>query len=273
MAIDLERGIAAATTTERRFPQTGERLGKPVVYTWLLAGSLFLGSPATAQPLTAIADSGRAETHPAFKLTHYIVPAVLMTGGLLTQGTISQRVRDRVIDQYPNFTTHADDVGQFAPTVAVLGLGAAGVKGRHAFGDQIALTVLSHGLAQTVTQVLKRTVAYPRPDGVGNDAFPSGHTTFAFTGAALLAHEYGGQSAWYTVGGYTVATGVGALRVLKNRHWLADVLFGAGVGIGATEAVYQAYPWLKHLVVRRKNVALVPFYNGTSGGAYFLAVF
>lgn len=246
---------------------------KKIGYSWIVLGCLHLSGPVVAQPLATTTDSSRVGQHPAFKPAHYIIPAVLMAGGLLTQGEISWRVHDKVVGQYPNFTSHADDIGQFAPTVAMLGLGAAGLRGRHEFGDQIALTVLSHGLAQTITQVLKRTVAYPRPDGVGNDAFPSGHTTFAFTGAALLAHEYGERSTWYTVGGYTVATGVGAFRVLKNRHWLADVLFGAGVGIGSTEAVYQLYPWLKHLVVRRKNVALVPFYNGVSGGAYFLAVF
>jgi hypothetical protein len=43
--------------------------------------------------------------------------------------------------------------------------------------------------------------------------------------------------------------------------------------MGATEAVYQAYPRLKHLVVRRNNMALAPFYNGTTDGAYFLAAF
>ena len=244
---------------------------RKIVQTGLLLSSLWSSPVVLAQ--RSPVDTLETATHRAFKPANYIVPAVLMTGGLITKGEISQRVHDRVSGQYPNFTSHADDIAQFAPTVVMLGLGVAGVKGRHAFGDQVALTVLSHGLAQTITQVLKITVAYPRPDGVGNDAFPSGHTTFAFTGAALLAHEYGNQSAWYTVGGYTVATGVGAFRLLKNRHWLADVLFGAGVGIGATEAVYQAYPWLKHLVVRRKNVMLVPFYNGTGGGAYLLAVF
>ena len=249
MAINLECGIAAAATKERRFPQTWGRVCKPLLYTWLVAGGLHLGSPATAQPLTAVADSGRTASQPAFKLTHYIVPAVLMAGGLLTQGAISQRVHDRVVDRYPNFTSHADDIGQFAPTVAVLGLGAAGVRGQHDFGNQIALTVLSHGLAQTITQVLKRTVAYPRPDGAGNDAFPSGHTTFAFTGAALLAHEYGDQKCLVHRRGLHRGHGRGRVAGVENRHWLADVLFGAGVGIGATEAVYQAYPWLKHLVM------------------------
>ncbi len=203
----------------------------------------------------------------------YLVPLGLMTAGLLTQGSFSRHVQATVVDRFPGFRSHVDDVGQFVPTLVVLGLGAAGVKGKHHFGDQVVLTLLSHSVAQAITQGLKYSVAYPRPDGMGQESFPSGHTSLAFTGAALLAHEYGGRSGWYSVGGYGAATTVGALRVLKNRHWLADVLFGAGVGIGSTELVYQTYPWLQRVVFHKKNLALVPVYTGYSTGVCLLAVF
>jgi hypothetical protein len=188
MGIDLENKTATAPAVFRLTQKWRLPNGK-LAGVWVLAGCLHLSSPTMAQPLVTAADSNRTPTHPAFKPAHYIVPTLLMAGGLLTQGAISRQVHDRVVGQYPNFTSHTDDIAQFAPTLAVLGLGAAGMKGQHAFGDQIALTALSHGLAQTI-------VAYPRPDGVGRDAFPSGHTTFVFTSAALLAHEYGGQDAW-----------------------------------------------------------------------------
>ncbi|WP_373330917.1 hypothetical protein [Salmonirosea aquatica] len=45
---------------------------------------------------------------------------------------------------------------------------------------------------------------------------------------------------------------MGTLRILNNRHWLADVLFGAGVGIGATEVVYMGYPWVKRKLKRKR---------------------
>ena len=38
-------------------------------------------------------------------------------------------------------------------------------------------------------------------------------------------------SPWYAVGGYAVATFTGVMRVLNNRHWISDVLSGAGIGI------------------------------------------
>ncbi|MBR8837132.1 MAG: phosphatase PAP2 family protein [Stigonema ocellatum SAG 48.90 = DSM 106950] len=214
-----------------------------------------------------------AATSAVFQPSAYIVPVGLMTAGLITQGAISRHVQSEVVGRYPGFSSHVDDVGQFVPTLAVLGLGALGIKGKHAFGDQVVLTILSHGVAQAITQGLKYTVAYPRPDGVGNESFPSGHTSFAFTGAALLAQEYGERSGWYSVAGYGMATTVGALRVMKNRHWLADVLFSAGVGIGSTELVYQLYPWLRRVVFHKKNMALVPIYTGSSTGVCMMAVF
>jgi membrane-associated phospholipid phosphatase len=89
----------------------------------------------------------------------------------------------------------------------------------------------------------------------------------------VLAHEYGERSGWYTVAGYATATTVAAYRIVQNRHWLADVLFGAGVGIGSTELVYQLYPLLKHATIRRKQTVMMPTYTGSSVGLCLISVF
>ncbi|MCY7349052.1 MAG: phosphatase PAP2 family protein [Cytophagaceae bacterium] len=202
----------------------------------------------------------------------FLAPTVLLVGGLATQGRFSRQVQNQILKRFGIVETKADDFLQFAPTVVMLGLGTAGVRGRHELKDQLVLTILSHGAAQAITRTLKYTVAYPRPDGDGFESFPSGHTTTAFTGAALLAREYNGRSVWFGIGGYGVATTVGALRVLQNRHWLADVLFGAGVGIGATQGVYAIYPWLRRKVFRSRKSVFLPIYNGYSAGVYWVVV-
>lgn len=189
-----------------------------------------------------------------FRIKPLIIPAAMAVSGLVVQGKISRQLQQQVVGNYPDFHTKADNYLLFAPAALSLGLGAAGVKGKHPFGEQVLLAVLA-GLAQGgVTYVLKGITKYPRPDGSTNDAFPSGHTSSAFASATLLHEEYGHRSVWYSVGGYGVATGVGAMRILNNRHWLSDVLFGAGVGIGATEVVYMGYPWVKRKL-QRKNKA------------------
>ena len=237
-----------------------------LVLVWLLPTSVLAQDSVT---IAAPQPSPRPLTvWSGLRARPYIVPLSLVGAGLITQGVISRDFQHQVQARYPGFEVTFDDYAQFAPTAVVLGLGAAGVKGRHGFGDQLALTMLSHVVAQGITQSLKRIVAYPRPDGSSNDAFPSGHTTFAFTGAAVLAHEYGGRSVWYAVGGYATATAVGGLRILNNRHWLADVLTGAGIGIAATELVYQTYPWLKKVVFRRTNAVLLPVYSPQYAGFY-----
>lgn len=193
-------------------------------------------------------------TASTFSVKPLIVPATLGISGLLVQGKISQSLQENVVGRYPGgIQTRLDDYLPYVPMAFSLGLSASGIEGKHPLGEQVLLAFLSTVAAQGFTQSLKLIAKYPRPDGNGNDAFPSGHTTQAFTSATLLHKEYGGRSIWYSVGGYGVATTTGSLRVLNNRHWLSDVLFGAGVGIGATQVVYWGYPWVKQKLKRRRR--------------------
>lgn len=182
-----------------------------------------------------------------------VPPVSFALAGLVTQGKISRSLQKQVVSNYPGFHTSVDDYLPYAPGVISLGLAASGVKGKHNLGDQVILALLSNVVAQGVTQSLKRIVRYPRPNGEDNHSFPSGHTTTAFANATILHEEYGQRSVFYSVGGYATATAVGTMRVLNNKHWLADVLMGAGVGIGATKVLYISYPWMKKTVRKMKH--------------------
>jgi len=48
---------------------------------------------------------------------------------------------------------------------------------------------------------------------------------------------------------YGVASGVGLLRVANNKHYISDVLIGAGIGILSMKAAYwtHQYKWKKHV--------------------------
>lgn len=51
--------------------------------------------------------------------------------------------------------------------------------------------------------------------------------------------EYGlTRSPWFSIAGYGVATATGVMRVLNNRHWISDVMSGAGIGIMSAELGY-----------------------------------
>lgn len=187
-----------------------------------------------------------------------IIPAVTLSmAGLITQGKISRKLNESVVHRYPTFHTNAEEYLVWAPGVVSLGLAASGVKGRHKLGDQLILALVSNIFSQGLAQSMKRIIKYERPNNVDNHSFPSGHTTTAFTNATILQEEYGYRSPLYTIGGYGLATSVGALRILNNEHWLSDVLVGAGIGIATTKLVYLTFPWVQRnylKVVHKKSV-------------------
>ena len=90
-----------------------------------------------------------------------------------------------------------------------------------------------------------------RPDGSNDHSFPSGHTATAFMTATMLTKEYGHKSPWIGIGAYLVATATGLMRMANNKHWLSDVLAGAGIGILSTETGY----YLADLVFKEKGIS------------------
>lgn len=137
------------------------------------------------------------------------------------------------------FNTRIDDYTQFFGPALTTGLKVAGVEGRSDWGRYLASTAMSYVIMGGLVQGIKHTSKEMRPDGSSKNAWPSGHTATAFVGATILHKEYGlTRSPWYSVAGYSVATATGIMRVLNNRHWVSDVLSGAGIGIMSTELGY-----------------------------------
>jgi len=138
-----------------------------------------------------------------------------------------------------NFHTSIDNYTTLLPMALSTGLNVAGVKGRSKFLRYLATAALSYGIMELIVQPVKTMTSEMRPDGSTANSWPSGHTATAFTSATILHKEYGlTRSPWYSVFGYAVATATGTMRVLNNRHWVSDVLSGAGVGIMSTEVAY-----------------------------------
>lgn len=98
---------------------------------------------------------------------------------------------------------------------------------------------MSYAIMAGFVNGIKYTAKEMRPDGSTANSWPSGHTATSFVGATLLHKEYGlTRSPWFSVAGYGVATATGVMRVLNNRHWVSDVMSGAGIGIMSTELGY-----------------------------------
>lgn len=199
-----------------------------------------------------------------------ILPSALVTAGLVirsnshSMGDIAiKRARDRT---FPNFHTKADDYLQFAPLAAMLSLRLSGLKAKHDWKNGVWIAIKSELVMIALVETLKRTTQVRRPDSNARNSFPSGHTAQAFAAAAILHHEFGQRSVWYSVGGYACAATIGAMRILNNRHWASDVLAGAGIGILAVEFVYASHQG----TLLKSDTMIIPSYSPFSGGQIYL---
>ena len=202
------------------------------------------------------------------------VPLFLTAAGLysMSDNDIINKfsVQEERNEWMPAFRYNADDYLQFAPIAMVYGLNVAGVKGKNNFANRTAILLKTELLVVALTYSLKKITAVPRPDTGQPTSFPSGHTAQAFAAATFMAKEYGDQSIWYSIGAYSVATGVGVMRMMNNRHWVSDVLVGAGIGILSTNLVYltHQHKWGKQ---KRKSSGIIvaPTYSQKSFGVFF----
>ncbi len=138
-----------------------------------------------------------------------------------------------------NFHSEIDNYTQFAPFALSTVLNFAGVEGRSDHTRYLASSAMAYAIMAAIVNPIKYSASEMRPDGSTRNSWPSGHTATAFVSATILHKEYGlTRSPWYSVAGYAVATATGVMRVLNNRHWVSDVLSGAGVGIISTELAY-----------------------------------
>lgn len=171
-------------------------------------------------------------------------PAALLgagTFGLCSpwfQRTVNVPVNDYVTGIRRSNNQVLDNTLQYAPLAGVVVLGLF-AESDEDWVDRVLL--LGTGMVAEASMVnsIKYAAHELRPDGSAYNSFPSGHTATAFLGAELVRLEYG----WgYGAAAYAVAAGVGALRVYHSRHWVCDVLAGAGIGILSARIAWWLLP-------------------------------
>ena len=117
--------------------------------------------------------------------------------------------------------------------------GLARLTGHAALGAATERIALSTAVAGVCTLTLKELIGRERPDESStsstvfhpfsrHDAFPSGHSTFAFALASSISAE--SRSRWVPAVLYPVAALTAWSRVRDARHWPSDVVAGAAIG-------------------------------------------
>ena len=203
-----------------------------------------------------------------FSYNKLIAPGVLMGLGLLDaideKNGVNKAVRDCMTDWRGSHKTHVDDYLRFLPSASYLALGfIPGIKARHNTRDRLLAATTAHASMLVLGYGFKTIIKEQRPDMSNRKSFPSGHVALAFTGAELMRMEYGTA---YGIGGYIAASTVAFLRLYNEKHWLNDVLMGAGIGILSARIGYWLLPVERKLLKindkqNKTTVAVMPSYN------------
>lgn len=216
-----------------------------------------------------------------FKFKQLIIPSVLIGYGVIGIESdqlklFNTQIKEEINEDIDEKIT-IDDFAQYAPALSVYGLNAFGIKGKHNLKDRTIILGTSYLLMSASVLSLKSITKVERPDGSAFNSFPSGHTATAFAGAEFLWQEYKDISIWYGISGYIIATGTGAFRIYNDKHWLTDVVAGAGIGILSTKVAYWINPWIQKKIFKSKEKnsmsAIAPFYNGKQLGIGLIKTF
>lgn len=216
--------------------------------------------------------------NPKLPLKRLIVPGVFIGYGMasLTIKDLKQlnfSTRDEINENQP---THIkwDNYTQFAPAVAVYGLNAFGVEGKHNFKERSIIYGTSILISSAITIPLKHLVKEERPDESNNLSFPSGHSAIAFASAQFMYREYKDTNFLLGISGYSFAVFTAVYRMLNDKHWLGDVVASAGIGMLSTELSYWLYPKINHLLGGKNTYTMVmPYFQNNAVGIGFVKTF
>lgn len=98
------------------------------------------------------------------------------------------------------------------------------------------------GLLGTTVMVvaMKNGIHRTRPNGDGEDSFPSGHTSAAFSSSGSLSYAYGMRAA---IPAYLLTSLTFLARLEDNKHWFSDLVVATSIGIfwGRASGIHHHY--------------------------------
>lgn len=209
-----------------------------------------------------------------------IIPAVFIGFGVVSLSSdalknLNSSTKYEIGEHQPKHII-LDNYTQYLPAAMVYGYNLAGIKGKHNFKERTIIYGTSQLISAAFVMPLKHLVKEERPDGTNHLSFPSGHTTTAFSSAHFLFREYEDENIWLAISGYPIAIFTGVYRTLNDKHWVGDVVAGAGFGILSTELAYWLFPMVNKLFNKKesKNITLIyPLLEPKNLGAGFVLNF
>lgn len=205
--------------------------------------------------ISSIAQAQSTDSLPVnWQRAHFTLPGLCIPLGLIATGislnsnaqeSFKMEIKEERNVYFHSFRTHLDDYLQYSPIAIAFALDAAGIRSRTDIVNRSAILLKGEVLMLAATSAGKSFSHQLRPDGSAFTSFPSGHTAQAFAAATFLSEEYKHTFKWMPYAAYALASVVGGLRIANNKHYVSDVIAGAGVGILSMKLSYwtHQYKW------------------------------
>jgi PAP2 superfamily len=170
------------------------------------------------------------------------------TGGLIAG---DKHISGVLSHDHIDISQHISDVGLYSMTASVAGLWLSSLKTNDAHARETGI-LAGEALANTAAVLcLTQLIAgRERPtEGSGNgrfwqnnalgSSFPSGHSSFTWAMASVVAHEY--PKPWVEWLAYVTAATVSGTRVTGLKHFPADVAVGGVFGYLIGQQIFNAH--------------------------------
>ncbi len=196
-----------------------------------------------------------------------ILPTSLgVAGAIVKETNFREYFQEKVQGSKLRTNTTIDDYLQYVPMVELYTADIYYRRTKNEIFQRTKNLAFAQLLTALIVQSVKHTTNIKRPNG-HDFSFFSGHTSQSFTGATALYLEYRDINPYLAYSGYGFSTATGILRITNNKHWLSDVLVGAGIGLFSAQLIWYINPFPNWKPFKSNKVALYPYVDGLSGNA------
>ena len=157
---------------------------------------------------------------------------------------VERAIHDYFLKHDLFFQTQVDDYLKWMPFAAVAVADLRGVRTHSSWRKQVLIAVLTEAIRYFIANGLKNVTKERRPvPNFDKRSFPSGHSSASFSAAQFMHHELRESLPVMSCAGYACAITTGIFRLMKNRHWLKDVLAGMAIGWLSAKFAFLFVKW------------------------------
>lgn len=182
---------------------------------------------------------------------------------------------------FNGYENHMDDYIQYAPIAVMYTADLFRIPAKNTVWNQTKFLAMSELGTSAIVQILKYSLKIQRPNNGSFNSYPSGHASQAFVASQVLFNEFKETNKLVAYSGFLFSIPTGALRIINNRHWVPDVLLGAGIAMLVTNTIYYFEPlknWTPRIFKNRNTqkktqIGFVPTWNDDYIGGYLTLKF